>query len=86
MDNKDFFKIYIPALELALNNDSINYGYYVRGPEYYIKKKYQNQIDSFIENSTEFSIFFDMVGYYFDSISHNFHNIQGVKLNDYKKK
>ena len=88
MSNKDFLKIYIPALELALKNDHKNYGYCVNGPEYFIESNCQMEIDNFIESvtSTEFYTFLNMVGYYFDAISHNFPSIQGIEINDYKEK
>lgn len=36
MKTEDFYKIYIPALEKAFQNDSINWGFYVKSPEDYL--------------------------------------------------
>ncbi len=33
MKTQDFYKIYLPALEKALQNDDINEGFYVSRPE-----------------------------------------------------
>ncbi len=45
---KQFYEIYIPALESALVNDYINYVYMVNGPEYYIADEYQDGIEELL--------------------------------------
>jgi len=85
MDNTTFYSIYIPALEEALENDHIDYGFHVKGPDFYIDKKYLIDVDSYIQNSGDNEDFFNRIAYYFDAISHNFPNILGVTLYTYKK-
>ena len=86
MNTEDFFRIYVPALDLALRHDSENLGYHVKPPEDYIDDKYLDMVDAFIEKSTLYSEFFDMVGIYFDAKSHYFNEIQGEDIKDYKKR
>jgi len=80
MQTIDFLNIYIPALELALANDFINYGYHVKGPEDYIDEKYLFQAENFIKNDSTYKTFFDSVGYYFDAKSHNFPKVGVVDI------
>jgi len=82
MEKKDFYKIYIPALELALNNDSINYGFYVKSPEDYLDDQIAKQLTEYLENNEDY--FTEKVAYYFDARSHNFPSIQNINIDDYK--
>lgn len=80
MEIIEFLKIYLPALEKALANDYINYGYYVKGPEDYIEERYLNQVDAFIKENSKYRDFFYTVAYYFDSKSHNFPKVGNVDI------
>ena len=86
MKERDFFEVYIPALELALSNDSHNLVFHVRSPEFYIDKKHLQDVDTFIENHSHYSHFFDMVAYFFDAKSHYFESINGENIDSYKRK
>jgi hypothetical protein len=80
----EFFKLYIPALEIALESDSQNLGYYVKGPEDYLDDSLLPSIDEFIESKSAYSPFLDMVGIYFDARSHYFTEIDGENINHFK--
>ena len=86
MNNKDFFSVYLPALKESLANDTVNYGFFVKGPDYYINEKYLNEMEDFIEKNKEYAYFFDMIGIYFDAKSHCFDKIDGIGINIYKNK
>lgn len=83
MEKKDFYKLYLPALELALNNDSINYGFYVKSPEDYLDNEIAIKLINYLEKNED--DFTEKVAYYFDAKSHNFPSIQNVDINDYRK-
>lgn len=87
MNLDNFYKIYIPALEKALENDNINYGFYVRDPSDYIQCSSDElrQIDLFLDKISGKNKFLDMVAYYFDAKSHNFPSIENVDINLYKQ-
>ncbi|SDI09148.1 hypothetical protein [Chryseobacterium jejuense] len=44
MKPQDFYKIYLPALEKAFQNDGINDGFYVKGPEEYIDSIFLDEV------------------------------------------
>ena len=84
MENRNFYKTYIPALEKALLNDNINDGFNVWGPDFYLGDDLE-EVESYIERRNgDYVDFIDMVGYYFDAKSHNFPNIQGINIDIYK--
>ncbi len=87
MELVDFYKKYIPALEIALSNDDLNTGYNVYDPSFYLDLSFEEQMefDLFVDKLSGKNVFLDMVSYYFDAKSHNFPNIQGVDLNEYKR-
>ncbi|MDW9382600.1 hypothetical protein [Chryseobacterium sp. JV558] len=82
MKKEEFYKIYIPALEKAFQNDSINLGFYVKSPEDYIDDEVLCQIDQYLEENED--IFLENIAYYFDAKSHNFSSVQGIKIDLYK--
>ncbi|MEM6516642.1 MAG: hypothetical protein AAF688_10705 [Bacteroidota bacterium] len=88
MREETFFKIYLPALEEALLKDYINYGYNVAGPDWYIKdEKTRREIYLFEENNFEnFKDLFESVALYFDALSHNFEEIKGTDIHQFKIK
>jgi hypothetical protein len=83
MTNKNFYIIYIPALEEAFRNDNVNHGFSVFTPDFYIEKKYLTEINDYLENQN--NDFLDKVAYYFDAKSHNFPSISGVSIEEYKE-
>ncbi|SIR54484.1 hypothetical protein SAMN05880573_12634 [Chryseobacterium sp. RU33C] len=83
MEKKEFYKLYIPALELALKNDSVNYGFYVKSPEDYLDDKTARQIIDYLDDNED--DFTERVSYYFDAKSHNFPSIQNIDIDEYKK-
>ena len=76
----------MPALEKALQNDDKNYGFYVKNPEDFIEEKYQTEVADFIENEAKYTSFFNKVDYYFDAKSHNFSQVSGIDIDNYKSK
>ncbi|MEJ5104994.1 hypothetical protein [Chryseobacterium sp. MYb328] len=83
MRSHDFYKIYLPALEKALQNDEVNEGFYVKGPEDYIDPKLIEKVTQYLEEYED--DFLKKVAYYFDEKSHNFPSIQGVDIEVYKE-
>ncbi|WP_080779089.1 hypothetical protein [Chryseobacterium phocaeense] len=82
MKEKDFYNIYIPALEKALENDNINYEFYVKSPEDYLDDDLSKKISNYLEENE--SSFTEKVSYYFDAKSHNFPSILNINIEDYK--
>ncbi len=83
MKTQDFYKIYIPALEKAFQNDGVNEGFYVKGPEDYINPESIEEVTRYLEENED--EFLEKVAYYFDAKSHNFPSIQGVDIEVYKE-
>lgn len=86
MERKDFFSYYIPALEKAL--DYVNkLDFELCGPDSFIDDEtIRNSVDKFEdENYYEFKKLFDTVTIYLDAKSHNFNEIEGISVEDYKK-
>jgi hypothetical protein len=86
MNEEEFYPIYLSALEKALENDHINHGFYVFGPEDYVEKEVAKSLEIFIENNQKDRSFFDLVDLYFDAKAHNFDKINGVDIAIYKSK
>lgn len=83
MKSQDFYKIYLPALEKAFQNDGVNDGFYVKGPEEYIDSIFLHEITQYLEENED--AFLEKVAYYFDAKSHYFPSIQGVDIEVYKE-
>ena len=83
MRTEDFYKLYIPALEEAFKNDSINYGFYVKPPEDYLNDDIADLITQYLEDNED--DFTEKIGYYFDAKSHNFSSIKGISIDAYKQ-
>ncbi len=87
MNRAEFYKVYIPALKKALANDEVNLGYYVLGPEDYIKdENIASEVSDFIDKDEENAHYYELIEYYFDAKSHNFPNLNGESLNKVKSK
>ncbi len=86
MDDRDFFKNYIPALEIALSFEG-NIPFSVKGPDWFIDDdKLRHELDLFEQsNFDKHEKLFQMVALYFDAWDHNFGEIDGVSIADYKK-
>ncbi len=85
MEEIEFFKIYIPALESALANDSKNLGYHVKGPEDFVDERYLEDLDKFIQVNSLYAEFIDEVGYYFDAKSHYVTKIASKDIDRYRQ-
>ncbi|WP_310557034.1 hypothetical protein [Flavobacterium sp.] len=86
MKKEDFFNSYIPALEKALNYvNKLDFEFC--GPDSFIDDEtIRNNLDKFEnENYHEYEKLFNMVSNYLDAKSHNFKDIQGKDIEDYKK-
>ena len=45
-----FLKIYLSAIKKAVNEDNINYGFHIKGPDWFIENdQTRNEIDEFFE-------------------------------------
>ncbi|MCW3160620.1 hypothetical protein [Chryseobacterium oryctis] len=53
MNKKEFYKIFIPAIEKAFKEDSINYGFYVKDPTEYLNKEELIEIEKYLENNED---------------------------------
>lgn len=84
MEKEDFYTIYIPALEKAFQNDSINLGFYVKSPEDYLDDEAVSQVDQYLKQYED--QFLERTACYFDAKSHGFPSIQGVDIDLYKLK
>ncbi|TSE03484.1 hypothetical protein [Aquimarina algiphila] len=73
MTKKEFYQVYIPALEKALDTDHVNLGFNVKGPEDYIDPELQVKLEKYLEKNED--NFLEKVAYYFDAKSHNFPSI-----------
>jgi len=80
MNKREFFSIYLDALEKALDNDHHNYGFLVWSPEYYMESETVASIDKFIEDELPDDSFLDFVAYYFDAKSHNFPDVGDISI------
>ncbi|RAJ75619.1 hypothetical protein CLV59_109233 [Chitinophaga dinghuensis] len=80
MDNETFYRIYLPALKEALAQDSINHGFFVYPPEYFIDKSVEGEIESFIENELAEDKLIQLVDEYFDAKSHYATEVRGVPI------
>lgn len=82
MKKENFYKIYLPALEKAFQNDTINFGFYVKSPEDYLDDELADKIEQYLEEHKD--EFPEKVAYYFDAKSHNFPFVQGLSIDCYK--
>ncbi len=87
MKEKEFFRIYIPALEKALLEDNINYGFSVLAPDWYIEDEdIRKEIYLFEETYFEnYKDLFQNVALYFDAKSHGFNKINGILVSKFKE-
>lgn len=83
MQPKEFYKTYLLALEKAFQNDAINEGFYVKGPEEYIDSIFLEEATQYLEENED--EFLEKVAYYFDAKSHYFPSVKGVDIDVYKK-
>lgn len=88
MEDKEFFDIYLEALNKALDNDNVNYGFSVYNPNDYIEDELLlKKLESFEEmNYERFKNFFDLVSFYFDAKSHYFDSVGKFSIDEYRKK
>jgi len=83
MELKEFYRIYIPALEIAMNDKEPLGSFSVKGPEYYIDDNLRYDIAMFLDKNEDY--FLERVAYYFDALDHNFPSIQGKSMEKYAK-
>jgi hypothetical protein len=82
MKKEEFYKIYIPVLEKTFQNDSNNWGGYVKSPENYLDDELTDKIEQYLEEHED--VFLEKIAYYFDAKSHNFPSVQNVLIDLYK--
>ncbi|OIN55618.1 hypothetical protein [Arsenicibacter rosenii] len=86
MEQNVFFFHYLKALSKALENDNINYGYHVHGPDWFIDDdQLRNEIDLFEQTySGKYKTFLEKVAIYFDAKSHYSKKIGSQDISEYK--
>ncbi|MGN7709616.1 hypothetical protein [Chryseobacterium sp. 22543] len=82
MKKEEFYKIYIPVLEKTFQNDSNNWGFYVKSPENYLDDELTDKIEQYLEEHED--VFLEKIAYYFDAKSHNYPSVQNVLIDLYK--
>lgn len=87
MNQFELYKYYIPALMKALSNEDGWDQFSVKGPEHYLdaSDEKQREIEIYLDQLAGQDKFLDNVAYYFDAKSHNFKEIDGVKIEVFKK-
>lgn len=87
MNDENFFKNYIPALEASLAFESKE-DFDAKGPDWFVEDdQVRDELDLFEQKNYErYKSLFDMVAYYLDARAHNFNEIDGIILSEYKKK
>lgn len=88
MTQKEFYKYFIPALIKALKSDPINHEFNVHGPEFFLDLPQSKirEIEIYLDEKAGKDDFLDSVAYYFDAKSHGFDEINGMKIELFKKK
>ncbi len=83
MDRIEFYSYYIPALNKALEALKIElHREFISGPELFLEapNSILMEIDNYIDNNSGKDEFLDLVGYYFDAITHGFTSIDGEDI------
>lgn len=86
MDDKTFFKYYIPALKKALSEDHINYGFMIKGPDWWYPDELSEDMEKFEESHYKEYPLLENVAYYFDAKGHGFSEMFYLTIEDYKNK
>jgi len=86
MDRVNFYKIYLPALQKALDNDNSNHGFFVYPPEYYIDKMVEREVEYCMDVELGTDVFIQQVEEYFDAKSHYALDVRGVPIQLVKEK
>ena len=83
----EFYKYYIPALIKALLNEDSWKLFNVKGPEHYLSvpDEKQKEIEIYLDQIAGKDKFLDDVAYYLDAKSHGFNEINGIKIEDFRK-
>ena len=84
MDSSTFYKIYLPALKQALEEDHINYGFMVRSPAYFIGQTFGNEIMMLLEQEYANDPFIILVEEYFDAKTHYAPDFKGIPIGEVK--
>ncbi|NQY10227.1 MAG: hypothetical protein HRT71_12040 [Flavobacteriales bacterium] len=87
MDRKEFYALYLPALEKALALDHINILLLTQGPIHFLEcsKKKKKDFNAYLEKATGKDDFIDSVDYYFEAITHGDKEIDGIQLKLFRK-
>ncbi|RAJ06486.1 hypothetical protein LX64_01613 [Chitinophaga skermanii] len=80
MNKTEFYKIYLPALRKALEEDHINLGFCVRSPEYFIVENVLPGIVRLIDTEWSDDAFIIEVDEYFDAVSHYAEDYKGIPI------
>ncbi|NIG55964.1 hypothetical protein [Chitinophaga sp. Cy-1792] len=80
MTSTEFWILYLPALRQALDNDDINEGFLVRGPECYLDAAQLPLVDDFITSVMAEDPFLILVEEYFDAKTHYAESFKGQSI------
>jgi len=89
MNREDFYKHYLIAVKKALvSAEGKNYCGYIPGPEKYLtgSEEYLRKMDLYIDTNSGSDEVLDLIGIYFDAISHGASLIDGVDISNYKSR
>ena len=85
MNSGDFFKLYIPALEIALSKDNEIENFSIKCPDWWYPKDKYSEMDIFDDENYNKYPLLNMAALYFDAKAHNFDSIDGINIDIYKK-
>jgi len=84
MEAVNFFKIYIPALEIALEESSFDGSFSAKGPDWWFPSEEYEKLDIFEQENSSNYLIFSIVADYFDALAHNQNEVNGVSLENIK--
>jgi hypothetical protein len=87
MNRFEFYRYYIPALIKALINENDWEQFNVKGPEHFlnVSDEKQKEIEIYLDQIAGQDKFLDSIAYYFDAKSHGFNEIDGVKIEEFRR-
>lgn len=88
MEQIEFYKYYIPALIKALECENNWEQFNIKSPDFYlnVSEEKQREIEIYLDKIAGQDAFLDNVAYYFDAKSHGYNNINGIKIDAFRKK
>lgn len=85
MDDKSFFKNYLPALKQALSEDHIVKDYFIKDPSWFYPEELMKDLELYEDSHYEEYPLLEKAAYYFHAVSHNFPSFDGIEISNYRK-